>query len=81
MSNEKLASALTGELLAIYKQQLTEMKSGDGINVSLLKEVREFLKQHSIELTDGEAPLQDLSNDVNELADWKRNRDIRRSAG
>lgn len=74
MSNEHAAGELTAVLLDIYKERLAEMKADGSVNVSLLKEVREFLKQHDIELDANAAPMQDLTHDVNEIAAWKAKR-------
>ena len=74
MSNERLAGDMVGTLLAIYKTQLDEMKASGEVNVSLLKEVREFLKSHGIELDANEAPLQDLKDEHDEVTAWRQAR-------
>ena len=72
--NEKLAGELSPMLLDIYKAQLAEMKSSGEINVSLLREVREFLRMHHIELDAHSANMQDLETDANELAAYRKRR-------
>jgi hypothetical protein len=75
MSNEKAAGELVGLLLDIYKTKLDEMKADpDNINASLLREVREFLKQHDIELDANAAPLQDLKDQHDEVTAWRERR-------
>ncbi len=76
MDNETKAGALTGVLLDIYKAKLDQMKADpDNINASVLREVREFLKQHDIQLDPNGAPMQDLQEDLDEVAAWREKRD------
>jgi len=75
MSNEERASELVDVLLEIYHSELNKMKAGEGLNASLLREVREFLKQHHIELDPDSTRMQDLKAEHDELDDWRKRRD------
>ena len=72
--NEESAGKLNVTLIDIYKAHLADMKKGGDLNVSLLREVREFLKMHSIELDPNSAPLQELKSDHDELNDYRKRR-------
>ena len=73
--NEKLAGELSADLLEIYKAKLVAMKADpENVNVSLLREVREFLRMHHIELDANSAPMQDLKTDADELATYRNRR-------
>ncbi len=74
MSQEKKAGDLVDELLAIYSSALATMRETGELSVPLLKEIREFTKQHGIELDAQAAPMQDLSENLNELEAWRRRR-------
>jgi len=79
MSNAHTAGDLVTDLLAIYKQAIADMRADPStLNVSLLKEAREFLKQHSIELDANSAPMQDLTTEVNELDTFRAAQAARR---
>ncbi len=74
-SNEdKLGDVMT-LLVDILQLRLQAMKTDpdNATNVSLLKEARELLKQHNIEMDPTSAKMQDLKTDVDEL-DAYRNR-------
>ncbi len=74
-TNEELAGELSSDLLAIYKAKLVAMKADlENVNVSLLREVREFLKQHHIELDAQSATMQDLKRDEDELSSYRNRR-------
>jgi len=70
MSNTEKMSEVTDGLVEMYKTALKSMEGGhceecgrSGLpNASLLREIREFLKQHGIALDQKSAPLQDLSD-------------------
>lgn len=72
MSNAKVLSDVTTELVEIYAEALKAMRGGhceecdrSGLpNASILREIREFLKQHGITLDEKSAPLQDLRDDL-----------------
>lgn len=73
MNNEKAAGDLSPLLLTIYKQSLKMMKADpETVNVSMLREVREFLKMHHIELDATSAPMKELKNDVDDLQAYRK---------
>jgi len=71
MSNDEKAGELVPVLLDIYRSELDKMKAGEGLNASLLREVREFLKQHHIELDASSAPMQELKEQHDEVGEWR----------
>jgi len=74
-ANEKLAGELSADLLHIYQAKLKAMlKDPENVNVSLLREVREFLRMHHIELDANSAPMQELQSDADELASYRNRR-------
>ena len=72
VNNAKALSGVTTELVEIYAEALKSMRGSyckecertGAPNASILREIREFLKQHSIALDPKSAPLQDLSDDL-----------------
>lgn len=73
--NEKAAGEMNAMLIAIYKKRMEDMIADpENMNASLLKEVREFLKQNNIELDPADARMQDLKTDANELAEYRNRR-------
>lgn len=75
MSASKDAGDLSPLLLDIYKKNLEAMKADpEKVNVSMLREVREFLKMHHIELDASSAPMQELKNDADDLAAYRNRR-------
>ena len=72
MSNAKKMSEVTDGLVEMYKTALKSMEGGhceecgrSGLpNASIMREIREFLKQHGIQLDEKSAPLQDLTEEL-----------------
>jgi hemerythrin len=79
--NEQAAGELHAMLIKIYTDRLKEMAAdSEKMNVSLLKEAREFLKQHDISLDANSAPMQDLSAEVSELETFRAAQAARRGS-
>jgi hemerythrin len=79
--NEQAAGELHAMLIKIYTDRLKEMaQDSDKMNVSLLKEAREFLKQHDISLDANSAPMQDLTAEVSELDTFRTAQAARRGS-
>ena len=70
--NEQAAGELVDLMLPIYKGWLNQE---DGPTIGQMKEIREFLKQHDIELDPATPELQDLNDDAtDELNKWRNRR-------
>jgi hypothetical protein len=73
MTNEEKLGDVMSLLTDILKVRLADMKADpDKMNVSLLKEARELLKQHNIEMDPNSAPMQELKEQHDEIADWRK---------
>jgi len=72
MNNEEKLGDVMGLLTDILKSRLADMLANpDKMNVSLLKEARELLKQHNIEMDPSNAALQDLKDQHDEIAAYR----------
>lgn len=80
MTNEEKAQALIGNLVELYEDALKQLKTQTACdacgqksyNASLMREAREFLKQHNIELDPNSAPMQHLETAADDLAQYRR---------
>lgn len=70
-SNERAAGEMVEKLVKVYQARIDEMLADpEKMNVSLLKEAREFLKQYDIEIDPvgvAKQDLEDVADGVSEL--------------
>lgn len=74
-TNERKAAELTSKLVDLYMEALKQLKDQKACeacgqkayNASLMREVREFLKQHDIELDARTGAAQDLGDAAGEV--------------